>query len=91
MTPSSPVRSLPTSEEIALAYDALVETLWVIWDQAAAGGPNFADQVAHALGEVAGRPDHSLQVTPSEAGTMRQPQTPLSTIASVDAHADGRA
>jgi hypothetical protein len=82
---------LPTPEEIALAYDALVEALWMIWDQAADGGPSFADQVAHALGELAGRPDDSLQVTPSEAGTKPQPQTPLSTSFSIDGHADGRA
>ena len=78
------------SEEIVLAYDALVEALWVIWDQAGTGGPNFTDQVAHALGEVAGRPDDSLQVTPSDAGTRPQPQTPLSTSVSVDGDADGR-
>ena len=91
MTRSSHVRRLPTPEEIALAYDALVEALWMIWDQAADGGPSFADQVAHALGELAGRPDDSLQVTPSEAGTKPQPQAPLSTSVSVDGHADGRA
>jgi len=91
VTQSSPVRRLPTPEEIALAYDALVESLWMIWDQAAAGGPNFADQVAHALGEVAGRPDDSLQPTPSETGTRPQPQTPLSTSVSVNDHPDARA
>jgi hypothetical protein len=91
VTQSSPVQRLPTPEEIALAYDALVETLWMIWDQAAVGGPNFADQVAHALGEVAVRPDDSLQETPSDAGTMPQPQAPLSTGVTVDRHGDGRA
>jgi len=90
VTQSSPVRRLPTPEEIALAYDALVESLWVIWDQAAAGGPSFADQVAHALGEVTGRPDDTLQETPSEAGTRPPAQTPLSMGASIDGHADGR-
>jgi len=90
MTQSSPVRRLPTPGEIALAYDALVESPWVIWDQAGTGGPNFADQVAHALGEVAGRPDDSLQETPSDAGTKPQPQTPLSTSVSVDGLPDAR-
>lgn len=36
----------PTPDEIALAFDALVEALWLLWDQAEAGGPPFADQVA---------------------------------------------
>jgi len=90
VTRSSPVRRLPTPEEIALAYDVLVESLWVIWDQAAAGGPSFADQVAHALGELAGRPDDSLQVTPSEAGNKPPPQTPLSTSVFIDGHTDRR-
>jgi len=90
VTRSSPVRRLPTPEEIALAYDALVESLWMIWDQAAAGGPSFADQVAHALGELAVRPDDTLQVTPSETGTGPPAQTPLSTGVSVDGHGDGR-
>jgi len=90
VTESSPVRRLPTPEEIALAYDALVESLWVIWDQAAAGGPNFADQVAHALGEVAGRPDDTLLPTPSETGTIPQAQAPLSTSVAVDGHPDAR-
>jgi len=90
VTQSSPVRRLPKPEEIALAYDALVESLWVIWDQAGAGGPSFADQVAHALGEVAGRPDDSFQETPSETGTRPPAQTPLSMGASVDGHAEGR-
>jgi len=91
VTQSSPVRRLPTPEEIALAYDALVETLWMIWDQAVAGGPNFADQVAHALGELAGRPGDSLQVAPSDAGTRPPPQAPLSMGVSVDGHPEGRA
>ena len=90
MTRSSHVRRLPTPEEIALAYDALVETLWMIWDQAADGGPSFADQVAHARGEVAGRPDDSIQETPSETGTRPPAQTPLSMGASIDGDADGR-
>ena len=90
MIQSSPVRRLPTPEEIALAYDALVESLWVIWDQAAAGGPCFADQVAHALGELAGRPDDSRQGSPSNAGTRPPAQTSLPTGVSVDGDADGR-
>lgn len=91
MTQSSSGRRLPTPEEIALAYDALVEALWMIWDQAADSGPSFADQVARAFGEVAGRPDDSLQVTPSEAGTRPPPQAPRSTNVSVDGDAGGRA
>ena len=90
MTQSSPVRRLSTPEEIVLAYDALVVTLWMIWDQAADGGPSFADQVAHALGELAGRPDDSIQETPSETGTRPPAQTPLSMGASVDGLPDAR-
>jgi len=90
VTQGSPPRRSPTPEEIALAYDALVESLWVIWDQAGAGGPSFADQVAHAVGEVTGRPDDSLQMTPSETGTRPQSETPLSTSVSVDGHPEGR-
>jgi hypothetical protein len=62
----------------------------MLGDLAAAGGPSFADQVAHALGEVAGRPDDSLQVTPSETGPSISTQTPLSTSVSVDDHPDAR-
>lgn len=59
MTRSPAPRKSPKPADIALAYDALVEALWRIHDQSEAGGPNFTDQIARALGELAGRPDDS--------------------------------
>jgi hypothetical protein len=80
MTRSPAPRRPPAPAEIALAYDALVEALWTIRDQSEAGGPNFAGQIARALGELAGRPDDSLPSISSQADT--RPPAPTAGAAS---------
>ncbi len=86
MTRSSAPRRSPAPAEIALAYDALVEALWVISDQSEAGGPNFASQIARAVGELAGRPDAPLPSIPFQLEVG--PPAPSAATSSSPVHGD---
>jgi len=74
----------PTPTEIALAFDALAQDLWHVWDQAEAGGPPFADQVADALGEIATRPDGVKRLIRSDPDSWRSTLTRLLAGTSLD-------
>ena len=78
----------PTADEIALAFDALVEVLWLMWDQAETGGPPFADQVADALGEMAIRPGGTERLIRSDPGSWRSTLTRLLAITSLEGDGD---
>jgi hypothetical protein len=74
----------PTPEEIALAFDALVQALWQMWDQAEAGAAPFADQIADALGEMTIRPGGAECLIRSDPGSRRSALTRLLAVASLD-------